>query len=133
MPFFRGAPRFQELSIVAGVELPLDLALPSARGGGGGGVHILGDRRATYQDHARGPYGGIKVTQKQIVNEKTSRRRTAQKDKKTRKKRVLSEYTKVKKLDQARIRSERAKKYKQLNEKIKQLPQKQKKKRIKNN
>ena len=60
----------------------------------------------------------IKITQKTVVNEKTRRRKAATRDTKKRR----SEYTDLKKRVQARIRKDRAAKYKKESSRISKLP-----------
>jgi hypothetical protein len=99
---------------------------PVGGGGGGGIIHTVGGAdRGRYMDY--GGRGGIKVTQKQIVNEKTKRRKAAEKDGKSQKKTKSSAYTALKKKVQAVVRKERTKKYKQLNEEIKKMPKEKQK------
>jgi hypothetical protein len=64
----------------------------------------------------------IKVTQKQIVNERTSRKRAATKHKRQSKKTDASAYTATKKQVQKRIRKLRAAEYKSIGKHINQLP-----------
>jgi hypothetical protein len=101
--------------------------IPYPMGGGGGSlVHVFGDNRRGYRDdyddRRRPVEGGIRVTQKQVINEKTRRRRAAQKGTKTRTKKKSSEYVALKKKVQARIRAERAKHYKKISVEINKLP-----------
>ena len=94
-------------------------------GGGGSLVHVFGDNRRGYRDdddRRRPVEGGIRVTQKQVINEKTRRRRAAQKGTKARTKKKSSEYVALKKKVQARIRAERAKHYKKISVEINKLP-----------
>ena len=101
--------------------------IPYPMGGGGGSlVHVFGDNRRGYRDdyddRRRPVEGGIRVTQKQVINEKTRRRRAAQKGTKTRTKKKSSEYVALRKKVQARIRAERAKHYKKISVEINKLP-----------
>ena len=105
---------------VAQAQQPSIIPIPMG-GGGGGVIHTVGQQQYPYPPPAaRGD--GVKVITKQVVNERSRRRKAATKDTKRRKKKTKSEYQSVKKAVQTRVRKLRAEEFKKLSAKIAKIP-----------
>ncbi len=98
------------------------IPIPMGGGGGEGIIHSVGPQQ---QPAPRGE--GIRITNKQTVNERSRRRRAASKDKKSRKKRASKDYMKIKKQVMAKVRASRTAEYKSISKNINKLPIKQRK------